>query len=304
MKAMKNVAVVGAGALGVLHAEKLATVADIDLAFIADGERYQRLTHQHLSVNGQPFHIEVKKPQDNGRADLVIVAVKHQHLPDSIALIAPLVGPGTTIISLLNGLDSEESLQSAYPQAVVLPCIAVGMDAVRVGSEVTYQNAGKLIFGAVAGTGSDEVEALRHLCKQSGITCDTPQQILKTVWWKFMVNVGVNQVSAVAAATYGKVRESAELSALMTDAMREVIALSQHAGIDLDEGALEQWYAVFNTLSATGKTSMLQDVEAGRQTEVDIFAGKVLKLAQHYKVDTPVNRTLYRLIKGLEPAVG
>ena len=82
--------------------------------------------------------------------------------------------------------------------------------------------------------------------------------------------------------------------------MLEVITLAGAAGIDLGKQALVDWYPVLHSLSPDGKTSMLQDIEAGRKTECEIFGGKVLELGQRYNIDTPVNRTLVQIIKVME----
>jgi 2-dehydropantoate 2-reductase len=124
--------------------------------------------------------------------------------------------------------------------------------------------------------------------------------MLQTMWWKFMVNVGVNQASAVMRAPYGVFQTSPDAQALMVTLMREVVVLSQHAGIGLTETAVEEWFEVLQTLSPDGKTSMLQDIEAGRQTEVDIFAGKVVELGEKYGVPTPINETMLHIIRVLE----
>jgi 2-dehydropantoate 2-reductase len=120
------------------------------------------------------------------------------------------------------------------------------------------------------------------------------------MWWKFMVNVGVNQASAVMRAPYGVFQSVPEAQALMVTLMTEVILLSQQAGIGLGDEAVGEWLQVLHTLSPQGKTSMLQDIEAGRKTEVDIFAGKVVALEEQYGAPTPVNKTMLQIIHVLE----
>ena len=124
--------------------------------------------------------------------------------------------------------------------------------------------------------------------------------MIRMLWWKFMVNVGMNQASAVMGAPYGVFQSSSEAHSLMVDLMREVIDLAHKAGIDLREQDLDDWNSVLETLSPEGKTSMLQDVEAGRKTEVEVFAGNVVELGEKYGLPTPVNRTFLRIIQVLE----
>ena len=115
-----------------------------------------------------------------------------------------------------------------------------------------------------------------------------------------MVNVGTNQASAVMRAPYGVFQSSPNARALMEELMREVITLAKVTGVQLFEQDLEDWYAVLDTLSEQGKTSMLQDMEAGRKTDVEIFGGKVVELGKIHGIPTPVNQTALRIIQVLE----
>lgn len=119
-----------------------------------------------------------------------------------------------------------------------------------------------------------------------------------------MINVGINQASAVMRAPYGAFQSSPEAQALMEALMREVLVLAKAAGVNLVTEDLDDWYTFLRTLSAHGKTSMLQDIEAGRKTEVEIFGGKVVELGKTYGIPTPVNQTVSTIIKVLEQYSG
>ena len=114
-----------------------------------------------------------------------------------------------------------------------------------------------------------------------------------------MVNVGVNQASAVMRAPYGVFHVNPDARAVMFALMREAIALAQCAGVNLTDADLAGWDNVLRNLSPSGKTSMLQDIEARRQTEVEIFAGKVVALGLKYGIPTPVNETILHIIRAL-----
>jgi 2-dehydropantoate 2-reductase len=124
--------------------------------------------------------------------------------------------------------------------------------------------------------------------------------MVRTLWWKFMINVGINQASAALRAPYSVFQNAQEARELMESAMREVMALANKASVHLSETDLATWYTILARLNPQGKTSMLQDVEAGRKTEVEMFAGKVIELGRHYHLPTPVNERLFDLIKKIE----
>ncbi len=198
----------------------------------------------------------------------------------------------------MNGIDSEKQIGAVYGMEKVLYAVAVGIDAVRENGDVTYSRDGKLYFGeAENSVPTERVKALQALFDRAGIPHETPDDMIRTLWWKFMINVGINQASAVLRAPYGVFHRFGEARDLMETAMREVIHLAEAAKISLSEQDMQEYYSFLTRVSPGGKTSMLQDVEAKRKTEVEIFAGKVIELGEQYGVPTPVNETLYRILR-------
>jgi len=301
MQAINKVAILGAGAMGAAYAS-LFKAGGFDVSFIAGGSRYERLSSQPIIVNGTSYDVSVLHPSQRAEpVDLILVALKHHHLTQAIPDLANFVGEHTIILSVLNGLDSEEAIGAQFGMDKLLYTVAVGMDAVRTGGEVTFTTMGKLIFGEARNENlSTRVKMVQLALDLVSIAYETPVDMLKTMWWKFMVNVGVNQASAVMQAPYGIFQTSNDAQALMVTLFKEVIVLSQYAGVNLGETAVFDWYTVLHTLSPEGKTSMLQDIEAGRKTEVEIFAGKVVELGEKYGVPTPINQTMLQIIRVLE----
>lgn len=297
-----NVAILGAGAMGAALAAQFYKTPEYSVTLIAKDERYARLKEHGLTVNGIHLPISVTHPDHApGTADVIIVALKHRHLAEAIEDLRHFVGAETSILSVMNGLDSEVMLGEAYGMEHVLYCIAVGMDAVRNENQVTYAHLGKLCFGeALNPSTSPRVKRVQAILERAGIVYETPPDMIRLLWWKFMVNVGVNQASAVMRAPYGVFHTNPDARAVMFALMREAVALAQCAGVNLTEADLAGWDNVLQNLSPSGKTSMLQDIEAGRQTEVEIFAGKVVALGQTYGVPTPVNETILHIIRALE----
>ena len=236
------------------------------------------------------------------RASLSEYAAVLLHLP--FIRLWPLLFPGC-ILSVMNGLDSEQILGSVYGMDKVLYTVSVGIDALRQGNEIAYTRRGKHYFGrAVNDRPTQQVRRVQEAFERAGIPYETPVDMMRILWWKFMVNVGMNQASAVMRAPYGVFRSSPDAQALMEALMREVIALAKPAGVNLTEADVDDWYGVLETLSPQGKTSMLQDIEAGRKTEVEVFGGKVVELGAAYGIPTPVNQTVLQIIKVLEQNPG
>ena len=302
MQHIKNIAILGAGAMGSFFASRFSDVPELSTSLVAGGERGKRLARDGLIVNGKACSVVVSDPdQVHEPADLIIVALKHHHLPQAIGDLKNLVGENTTIISIMNGLDSEPYIGSVYGMDKVLYAVSVGIDALRDGNRVSYSKPGTHFFGeAVNETPCERVRRVQKAFEQAGITYETPEDMIRIMWWKFMVNVGMNQASAVMGATYGVFQVSPDARAVMESLMREVIALARPAGVNLAEKDLDEWDKVLRTLSPDGKTSMLQDMEAGRKTEVEVFGGKVVSLSKRYNIPAPVNETFLRIIQVME----
>jgi 2-dehydropantoate 2-reductase len=299
MNRIKTIAIVGAGAMGAAYAAMFSDAEGFSVSFVADGARYDRLRQTPLSVNGRHYRIPVVRPDEPDKpADLVIVALKHHHLAGAVAGIRCLAGDTTTVLSVMNGLESEEMIGAVCGMDKMVYAIAVGIDAVRKAGHFTYSNPGKIVFGTVSG--GPDAARLQEALDRAGIPNLVPEDMMRSLWWKFMINVGVNQSSAVLGAPYGVFLSSPHARDLMVSLMEEVIAVADKEGIDLNEKDIDQWIGILGTLSPTGKTSMLQDIDAERKTEVDIFAGKVVSLGRRHGVPVPVNRTVLRIIRVME----
>ena len=299
---IRTVGIVGAGAMGAAYATMFFDAGDFEVFFVARGERNRRLKQGPLMVNGRQYSLAVVHPDEVGEAcDLVLVALKHQHLAGALDDIMALVGKETIILSVMNGLESEQIIGEACGMEKVVLAIAVGIDAVREGERFSYARPGRIIFGEGSGKGGGKrVARLREALGRAAIPCEVSEDIQRTLWWKFMINVGINQASAVLRAPYGVFQSSPDARALMQLLMREVVELAGKISVNLTRKDLEKWLAILATLSPEGKTSMLQDIEAGRKTEVEVFAGKVVSMGEEYHVSTPVNLTILHIIKALE----
>lgn len=299
---IKRVLIWGAGAMGTLYASKLYSYNPDSVMLLADGNRYEKLRLKGLTINGHTFFPQVVKPGNNpGIFDFIIVALKHHQLSESLSEIKDVTGKDAIIMSVMNGIDSEEMLGKVYGKERVLPTVAVGMDALRESDQVTYTNEGKLVFGRAENFAGDEkIQQVKRLFDKASICYEITNDVIRALWWKLMINVGVNQTSAVLKAPFGVFQRSEDARELMEKAMREVIAVAKAQNINLFEKDLKQWYPILYKLSPKGKTSMLQDLEAGRKTEVEIFAGKIVSLGKKCDVPTPINDTLLSIIKVYE----
>jgi 2-dehydropantoate 2-reductase len=276
------------------------------VAVLAGGARRERLLAGGLTVNGRRLDVPVVAPGEaTPPVDLLLVAVKQHHLARLVEDARGLVGPDSIIVSLLNGITSEELLGRAFGPEKVLPAFVLGTDSVREGTASRHSSMGVVYLGARSNDPADpRVAAVAELFDRAGIPHRVPADILREQWFKFMLNVGVNQVSALLRATYGAFATVPEVRELTRAAALEVVALSRPEGVALTPEDVDRIFPILAKLAPGGKTSMLQDVEARRKTEVEIFAGAVVELGRRHGVPTPVNDVLGKLLVATERLAG
>jgi 2-dehydropantoate 2-reductase len=306
MHEIREIAVIGAGAIGAVYGSLLHGAYPGRVRFVADAERADRLAASGVVINGVSHRIPAASPDAlEAPPDLIIVAVKYHHLSAVTELIEQIRGRDTIVLSILNGIDSEEIIASRIGWDHVLYGMALAIDAVRVDNNVTMSSSGTIYFGRATNTEpDDDVTAVRDALTGAGISVEVPEDMLRMLWWKFMINIGMNQVSAVLGAPYGEFQNNEHARALIDRAMQECVAVAQAEGIHLSEEDIDRWHDVLPRLSPDGKTSMLQDIEAGRKTEVEMLAGQLIERAKRHDVDAHCNEALFHMIKVYEARSG
>lgn len=302
MKKIENVTMIGLGALGCAYASKLYDMSPNGLKIIAGGERGKKYKAEGFQVNGKQYDFSYVSPEEKCEpADLIIVIVKAYQLSQAIIDMKNQVGDNTIILSLLNGITSEEIIGKNYGMDKMLYSLSYGLTANRERNHIHFPSYGNIVFGEkINQKYSEKVQAVQELFERADIPYRIPENMMHSLWWKFMVNVGINQCSAVTRGRFGVFQKVDEAKKLMESAMWEVVTLSGKAGIYLDNTDIEKWYEVLYTLDPNSRTSMLEDIECGRKTEVEIFAGTVCELGEKYGISTPVNRALLNIIKVIE----
>jgi 2-dehydropantoate 2-reductase len=300
---IKKVSIIGLGALGILFGNHFAKkMPKEDVRIIADLERINKYRSEDVYCNGEPCSFNYVTPEEPCEpADLLIFSVKYEGLHDAIQAVRHHVGKDTIILSALNGITSEGIIGQVYGMDKILYSVAQGMDAVKVGNQLTYDHMGMLCFGdQEPGITSDKVKNVAAFFDKIDFLYEVDTNMNKRLWGKFMLNVGVNQTVAVYKSNYGEIQRDGEARETMIAAMREVITLSEYEEINLTEADLNYWLSVLATLSPEGKPSMAQDLEARRYSEVALFAGAVLEMGEKHRLPTPVNKKLFDTIKSIE----
>lgn len=292
-----KISLIGLGAIGASYAALLNHNPDVDLKIILDELRLKSYTEQPFTVNDTVQDFTYVSPLSKTEpADLVIVAVKYNALPEAIDAIKHHVGEDTTIMSLLNGIDSEEIIGAAYGMDKMLYSLCLGIDAQRNNRSVSYGSVGKIVFNEKSGEHSPRVHSIAETFTASGIPFENPSDMYKQLWYKFMINVCANQTTAILGANY-RYLNTPDGHTIMHMVAKEVTAVAAKKGVTLTEDDFNAWLKILNGMIPESKTSMHQDIDAGRPTEVDMLSGVLCKLGKEVGVATPYNDMLYHMIK-------
>lgn len=315
-----QIAIYGAGAIGGWLGMALAR-AGARVSFVARGATLGALrTHglRCIRPDGTQEHAEVQAHDDPaalGPQDAVVLAVKAPALPDVAARIAPLLGPGTTVLTAMNGVpwwflegctgpahgrelaavDPGGVLARAIPASRVIGGV-VHASCSLAGPGVVRQHFGnRLILGEAGGGTSPRLAALSALIARGGIEVEQSARIQQDIWFKLWGNMTINPISALTGATTDRILDDDLVRAFVSGVMREAKAVGERLGLPIDQQP-EDRHAVTRKLGAF-KTSMLQDVEAGKPLEIDALIGAVHELARITGVPSPHTDALLGLVR-------
>lgn len=307
-----TIGIVGKGALGLLFADiATRTLGEDAVTFVMDEARYVFHSHTHYRVNGEERTFRTVPANEAEPVDLAILAVKSPQLVGALNVLEPLVGEGTCIISVLNGITSEERVAERYGWHRVCGAVAQGMDAMRFGSELTYAHPGEIRIGDLARSRGGEavVERVDEVLSAAGIPHSVWDDIELRMWAKFMLNVGINQTCCVYGCAYGDVvgvpgsvrrTDRGEQFRTFVAAMREVVAVANAEGVGLTEAHLSEMVELVRGLDPDSIPSMAQDRVNEAYTEVETFAGELCRRAARHGILVPTNEHLYRSVCAIE----
>jgi len=298
---LQTIGIVGAGAIGCSLGSKLYHTYGNNFCFVASGVRAEKLRRHGVVVNGERLYPRICSCSGSETVDLLLLCVKNYSLEQTLKEIAPVVSKETVIIPLLNGVTAVDAVRAAYPDNIVPYGIVIRTDAERISNQVTVS-----VFGEIRiGYARDEVvppvlEEARAMLDQAGLKPRIYPDMRYMLWRKWMINIGSNQVSVLARAKFKYFGKFPEIILLVREAIQEILEISQKLDIGLTERDRDEIIEVLINYPPEKKTSMLQDIEARRRTEIDYFAGTVIKLGKQVSVPTPVNHVLYYAIKAME----
>ena len=310
----------GAGAIGGWLGVALAQ-ADNPVSMVARGDTLRALQAEGLRMrraDGTLAQVPVTAHSDPaalGVQDLVVITVKAPGLPDVARALAPLIGPNTIVLTAMNGVpwwfldgfggaaqghalesvDAGGVIAQAIPAHHVVGSVVHTSCSLEAPGFVKQHFGNRLIVGEPDGSRSPRLQALADTLQRGGIDVEVSDCIQKDIWFKLWGNLTMNPISALTGATTDRILDDDLVRGFVSAVMLEAKAIGEKLGLPIDQQP-EDRHAVTRKLGAF-KTSMLQDVEAGKPLEIDALVGAVRELGQITHTPTPHTDTLLGLVR-------
>lgn len=298
MNEIKKVLVCGIGAIGSIYADKIEKYSPENLRVLVDETRLERYKKNPTIFNDRILNFNYILPSATDfKADLIIIATKFDGLNDVIQNIKNFVKEDTVILSLLNGVTSEKIIAQTYGTEKLLYSYYIGHSAVRNGRHITHDGVNTIVFGSDNVNDIKNENKVKIFFEKVGINYLIPKDIIHSLWLKYMLNVSANQTTAIFRMTFGEMFENEKCMEFAINIMKEVQAIAKVQGVNNSETLIDEALESLKTMTPDGKTSMLQDVEAGRKTEVDMFAGTIIKMGLKHNIPTPYNKIIKEMLE-------
>ncbi len=318
-KNFQSICIYGAGAIGGWIGARLAAQGAA-VSLVARGATLTALQQQGLRLregeSERTYSVRaVVEPAELGVQDLVVLAVKAPALAEVARHIGPLLGPDTVVLTAMNGVpwwffqgfggalagtrlmtvDPTGAIAAALPAAQVIGAVVHASCALDAPGVVRHHFGRGLILGEPSGAASPRLQALAALLSAAGFEASVSAQIQRDIWYKLWGNMTVNPISALTGATTDLILDDPLLRDFISGVMLEAREIGARLGIPISQQP-EDRHAVTRKLGAF-KTSMLQDVEAGKPVELDALVGVVRELGQLTGVATPLTDALLGLAR-------
>ena len=300
-------AVMGAGAMGGYMAARLASSGN-DVTCIARGRQLEALHKRGLRLESplgdltiSPIAAEAD-PSAVGSVDTVLFSVKLGDAAEAAQAIKPLLNDETAVITFQNGIEAPDIVAAEIGESHVLPGSAnvAGAEVPEPGVVRHLGRYARFVFGERDGSKSARATRIADAFTSAGIELNLSDDIVTELWGKFVLLTAASGTIAACRAPLGVVRDDPQLKATLHAAMIETAAVAKATGIALSPTLVDDHMALLETFPADQKSSMLQDLEAGRKLELSWLSGSVCRLGRAENIPTPVHDTLYAVLKPFE----
>src|SRR5262245_6503723 len=297
-----RIAVMGTGAIGGYLGARLA-VAGAKVIFVARGQHLTAIRDRGLTVVSPlgDVHIHPAAATDDpasvGEVDFVLLGTKLYDEEIAARALAPMVGSETAVVCLQNGVDATDIVAGLYGPARVLGAVVVINGEITGPGVIRHNAMNRLTVGELEGRPSGRLTTFVTLAKAAGIEAALSPDIRLEIWRKFLLLAPLGAVSAMTRVALAHIRERTETWRLVEQGMREVVAVSDAAGVGLTEQDVQATLAFARSMPGTWRASLTVDLEQGRRLEIDWLSGAVCRLGRAAGIPTPFHDVALGVLK-------
>lgn len=295
--------VVGIGGIGGLLAAPLIRRYGESVSLVARGKRGAALRENGLSLHSDVYGDFTVRPAAVAQTpaelpvqDVILVCVKNGDLPDTARQIAPIVGPETIVLTVMNGVTAGQVLRNALSRGIVLESVIYTVSSAGADYAITQQGGFTQIYtGAAPGdeTGLAAARTAAEILTGAGIECHVEPDVRTAIWKKFVLNCAYNVATARWGCPIGGIKSSPARMEDCRALMAEARSVGTACGVPLAEDLVEQQLRRIEKTSDSSASSLSRDFAKGRAGELEVFCGDVVRMAQAHGVAVPVTRSYY-----------
>jgi 2-dehydropantoate 2-reductase len=274
------------------------------VSFIARGAHLEAIRSRGLTVKSPlvgDFTIRAlatDDPAEVGPVDLIVFGVKLYDLERAAEQMRPMIGPGTVILPVQNGIDAAERIGRVVGSDAVIGGLAVGGGRIEApGVIVQPALTIMLSFGELAGGISSRTQRIRALLERAGLRAEAHPDILVPIWEKFVLASATLGVLTLTRLPVGLIRPCPESRELILGVLKEAVTVGRAAGVAIPPDCVDRHLALIDQLPPTVQGSMLTDLLNGRRLELEAFNGTVVRMGRDFSVPTPLNFAVYAALK-------
>ena len=300
-----KIAIIGTGGVGGYFGGKLAR-AGHDVTFLARGEHLRAIQKNGLTIKSikGDFKVAPVKATDSiktiGSVDLIIIAIKAWQIKDIIRDLREITDRGTVVLPLQNGVSAADELKEQLKQENIIGGLCRIISKIESPGIINHSGIEPtLIFGELNNSITERIHKVKAVFDNADIKARISEDIIADLWKKF-IPICVSGLLALTGTTYGELRELFETRQLMIELLNEIYRLSQKIGIRIEPDFVDAAVSFIDSFPYDSTSSLTRDVWEGRPSEIEYQNGTVVKLAEKYKVETPINRFIYNCILPME----
>jgi 2-dehydropantoate 2-reductase len=298
-----RIAIMGTGGIGGYYGGLLAQSGQ-DVTFVARGQHLQAIREKGLQIKSVFDNLTVSpvqatdKPSTVGPVDLIIVATKTYSTDDAAQAIKPMVGLDTVVMSLQNGVEAAGRIGAIVGMEHMIGSttwISAALEAPGIIGQ--YSQFRRIALGELSGVKTPRIGKIHDVLSKTGATVELVEDINKILWTKYVFISSVSAIGCLTRAAFGEYRHVPEARTVLTAAMTEVKAVAEASGYELDADIIAKTLSFIDVSDPGIKTSMQRDMESGKVSELESMIGYVVLLGDKLKIQTPVMRFAYAMLK-------